>query len=476
MLKTSLFYLGVRGINGVLSVTSVLVLSRMLSAEQYGVYSLALATISVLATTLFQWLAAGVSRLHAAYSDQLPDLICEAYRIFAFIAVIVVILGIIVREMIFPQSEWVIAIIIGVGCIAIGLHSLNLQIANAGLDKRRYALLSTMRAFLAPVLAITAIACGFGANGAVAGFVLGALTSSLFFHARIEFQFHQNSPRARHELITFGLPLVVSLFSTTILDVSDRFIINSFLGAAAVGVYAATYDITQQTIGVALNVFYLAAFPKITRAWESGGAMNAAVTMRKLARSLILMVPVAVGIMIGLSEDLSGLLLGAAIGGSSIGIMPWVATAIALGCIKSYFLDVGLSLQKKTHRLMQITVMMAIINVALNIVLIPIFGLVGAAIATALAFLFGSIMSWMASRRLHLFSVKKAEILMALAMTILMAVMLRLIPSISDILLVSCAFKLVVGMSVYLALIWFLNVVDIREDFKKISTQFSMFK
>lgn len=463
MFKTSLIYLLIRAVNGVLALGTIYILTRILSAEQYGFYALGIAGIGLCASVLFQWIAVAVSRFYAAHLFKPDALLTEAYRLFFRVAgAAMLIAGIFAVWHPVPAATPVLVLSVGVGAVAMGLHSLGVQVANARGQPLRYGLLTASRGALALLGAVLFVQFGFGGVGAVLGMTLACVLSVIFFGARRQTNARHSSPELRRQMVVYGLPLTLTYVATMVVDISDRFMIGWWLGPSAVAGYAASYDLTQQTVGVALNVFFLASFPHITAAWEAGGAPAARQAMRPLSRALLLGAPLVTGIFIGLADDISQVFFGEAVRADAARVMPWVAFAIAVGCFKSYFLDVAFQLAKETHMQLRITVVMAVLNVVLNLMLLPKFGVVGAAMATAAAFLLGAVMSWWAGRRLNVYPTSKRDVLSMVSALLAIVLVLHFAPTGIDGNLFDVAFRLLAGLAGYAAAVLFTNLADVR--------------
>ena len=401
MFRTSAVYFFIRAINGILALTSIYVLTRLLSPEQYGIYALGVAGIGLGSSVLFQWIAVAVARFYSAYVAEPDVLLTEAYRLFTRIAAACTCLTIfflILKPM--PTATPVITLAIGIGTIAMGLHSLGLQIANARGTPISYGLLTASRGALALAFAILFSQAGWGGAGVLFGISLASVISVICFGIRRKTKSRFNSINLRRQIISYGLPLSLTYLANIILDVSDRFMIGWWIDAAAVAGYAAPYDLAQQTVGTALNVLFLSSYPRITRAWESGGMRAANKEIYTLSRTMQFAIPLTVGVFVGFSLDISNIFFGEAIRAEAARVMPWVALAIAVGCFKTYYLDLAFQLVKTTHVQLQITAAMALLNVVLNLFLIPLHGLVGAAMATTIAYFFGALLSWWRGRKL----------------------------------------------------------------------------
>lgn len=412
MFKASLIYFLIRVVNGALALGTIYVLTRILPADQYGFYALGVAGIGLFASILFQWISVSVSRFYATHFTKPDILLNEAYRLFFGVAAMVLVaIPICAAWTPTPAVTPLLALVIGTGAIAMGFHTLAIQVANARDEPFRFGLLTASRGVLVLIGTVAFVRAGFGGVGAVLGVALANLLSVIFFAVRRQSKAPSNSPDLRRQLIAYGLPLTLTYLATVILDVSDRFLIAMWMGTSAVAGYAASYDLTQQTAGALLNVLFLVSYPKITRAWEEGRAPAARKAMLPLSRSMLIGVPLVVGIFIGLAPQISQLFFGEALRPEAANVMPWVAFAIGLSCLKSFFLDIAFQLAKETHMQLRITVAMAALNVVLNLLLMPKFGVVGAAMSTVAAFLSGAVMSWWYGRRIGVYPTVKGEVI-----------------------------------------------------------------
>jgi O-antigen/teichoic acid export membrane protein len=454
MWRHTLQYFLIRAINGVLGLSTIYVLTRLLNAEQYGLYVLGLASINVAASILFQWLNAGIARLSSTYSNAQAVFFDEVQWLFKM----TVIMGLIILIIwLFMKPEKSISaelsISVGVGAITMGAYNMHLQIHNSYLQPLHYGIMSTSRAAFLLAIAGTATWLGLGANGALAGVMISCLLSVYFFgHKFISTdKTRQRSLEVRSKIVSYGAPLALTYAATMVIDVSDRFLIGWWYGPASVGSYAASYDLAQQTIGVILSVFYLAAYPRITKAWETGGSTSALKSIEPLARVLLLAAGTIAGIFIGLSGDIAHFMFGPELRKDATLIMPWIVSAIAIGCIKGYLFDIALQLERRTSTQLRITIAMAAINLALNFALLPTFGILGSAVAATSAFAIGAIVSYFVGKKINVIPPIRVDVIKILLSVAIMILFLRWLAGLwpaGDAGLIFIPFKMAGGIAV----------------------------
>lgn len=447
MFKTSLIYFLIRGANGVVALATIAILTRLFEPSEYGAYALGVAGIALFSSVFFNWITVSVARFYAMHVEAPAILLAESYRRFLQVAGLAILLT--ACFSIWSPIESVsplFAVAVGVGSIAMGWHILELQISNAQSMPSRYGLLTLSRSVFVLVFVIVAYYAGFGSLGAVIGVGLASAASAGAFWRRRQFQLSATNNELRSRLVKYGLPLTFTYLGGMILSVSDRFMIAAWLGAAAAAGYSAAYDIALLTIGTAINVFFLAGYPRVTLAWEEGGAAGARVAMLPLARAVMIGVPLISGIFIGMASDIAWVFLGESIRADAERIIPWVAVAMAIMCLKSYILDIAFQLKKETHMQLRITLLMAAVNVGLNFMLISSYGVLGAAISTVVAFSLGAVLSWSCGRALEIYPATMRDFATMIVAFLAVVLAIQLLPS-GDHSLLLMAARLAIGMA-----------------------------
>jgi O-antigen/teichoic acid export membrane protein len=463
-------YIVVRAINGLLALATVAVLTRLLDPAQYGSYALGMAAVGLLAAVAFQWLNAAVARFYAAHEGAADAFVTEAHVLFGWMAGVALAGGL--AWMLIGSGQQVstasTAIVVAAG-LGLGVHNLHLQIVNARRQPLRYGMITASRGVAALALAIAAVLAGFGADGVLAAFAAACLLSVVLFGARWHWSARPASSDLRRRLASYGAPMALASSSIALLDVADRFFIAWWHGSAAVAGYAAARDFTQQTVGVLLHVFLMAGFPRVTAAWESAGVDAARPAMVPLARGLLLVGPLAVAAFAGMGPEIARLVFGIGVRAEAALVMPWIALAVAVGCVKAYFLDIPLQLGKATGALMRIALAMVALNVALNLALVPRFGSQGAAWSAVAAFAAGAAMSGWQGRRLDVCPPFAADVLKALGALLVAVLAFRWTAGMVEVplslrLVASLAGQALAGTAAYFATAWLLDLCRLRSE------------
>jgi O-antigen/teichoic acid export membrane protein len=260
--------------------------------------------------------------------------------------------------------------------------------------RRRYVFVTMVQAVVGVGVAATLVALGAGATGYFAGLAVGALAALLYSLTSGTF-FAAGAKISRADLrtmLSYGLPLVPSALATWVTFAIDRTLLASMRGLPEVGYYAIASKLAAPLF-MALNAFAIAWIPFIL-------AQPAKRQLELRARA-VTAVACAVGIgfilLLLLAPDVVGLLGGPkfhrslrAVPGVALG---WLAWGIA------FVLATEFMVSRRTRVVALATASAAGANVLLNVILIPPFGFVGAAWATAATFVLLAAIYFVIERR-----------------------------------------------------------------------------
>jgi O-antigen/teichoic acid export membrane protein len=194
------------------------------------------------------------------------------------------------------------------------------------------------------------------------------------------------------EMLRYGVPMMLGWeVSGIILSLGDRYVIQGLLGPGPLGTYAAAYNLCQYVEAVLVTPWGLAILPIYLRLWEESGELR---TRAFLDRSLRYYVLLAMPVVAGLSAIGSDLLTLLASEKYSAGaaVIPYVAAGlIANGAVA--LTGAGVFIGKRTWMVARYVVLSAILNLGLNVLLIPARGIEGAALATLASYM--ALLVWM---------------------------------------------------------------------------------
>jgi O-antigen/teichoic acid export membrane protein len=394
LIRHTLIYGLARGFPAVVSFLALLVYTRLLQPGQYGQLVLVTAGISMAGIILFQWLRLVAARWLPTDVGAQRAWLGQCAALFIVLALFCVLAGGFAVAVV-PWHPWGSFTLFGIFLlISQQWLEMNLKLVTMKLDPGRYALLLGTKSILAFAIGATLAWVGWGAWGPLWGlFVASVVAVPLFGRdlwrgVRLVSPFQPEFPAQ----LRYGLPLIGSFALGWIIASSDRFIIGGVISVDAAGLYAVGYDLAQQGLGVALLVVQIASYPLVVRALEVQGPEEA---RKQLSRNGDLVCGIAfsgAAMLTVLAPFLSGL-VGASYRETTTELLPPVALAAALGGIKAFHFDLAFHLDRRSTPLLLIGLIAASINIVLNFIWIPQYGLLGAAWATVIAFACGIVLS-----------------------------------------------------------------------------------
>lgn len=189
--------------------------------------------------------------------------------------------------------------------------------------------------------------------------------------------------KAVMQFIHYSLPLVPHMFLFWVLNLSDRFFLVHYRNIETAGIYNAAYLFGNMLIvfQVALNFVVL---PEAIRLWEAN-QKYAAFHFLRLLQNLYLITGIFI---VGLFTVAGGALI-EFVGTTEFAVSRTAVFLITSGCLlvgTDQFLRNIFHLYRKTRILPMLFSLSALTNVVINFLLIPKFGIEGAALSTFITF------------------------------------------------------------------------------------------
>lgn len=184
--------------------------------------------------------------------------------------------------------------------------------------------------------------------------------------------------------LRFSIPITLSTMAGMASSRVDRIIIGYFLGATAVGLYSMAYQISIAIL-IYVNPIRETFFPEFSSLFDAGDLDACGRYLREGIRwFLLIALPSAGGMYLIGSDVIAILTAGAGIPGAAL--MFLLALGMAANGIGKIY-GVILKAAEETDRRAIYTGIGAVANVLLNLLVVPVFGIAGAATATLLTYL-----------------------------------------------------------------------------------------
>ncbi|MDO5102172.1 MAG: oligosaccharide flippase family protein [Lautropia sp.] len=185
-------------------------------------------------------------------------------------------------------------------------------------------------------------------------------------------------------LLAFSLPLVAMELSSVMLSLGDRVLIERLMDTASLGIYSAPYNLCDYIGAVLVMAFTGAVTPMVLRLWaDEGEKATQDFLQRVFHLYLLFAIPMVAGVS-AVAEPLLALVASEKYR-SGASIIPWVISGIALQGLFPVA-SAGLQIQKRSAFILLAILSAAVLNIVLNLLLIPHAGIDGAAVATFLGY------------------------------------------------------------------------------------------
>jgi O-antigen/teichoic acid export membrane protein len=197
------------------------------------------------------------------------------------------------------------------------------------------------------------------------------------------------------QMLAFGVPFFPVILSAWFIEASDRYLLGLFRSHAEVGYYVLGYKVAQ-VMQIALAAFSMGWAPLRYKIFERPDA-------KQLYRILTSHYVVGAGLLtvaLGVFARETVAIIAPPSYAPAASIVPWIAFGYALNGL--YLMMVtGMGVVKRTVPMAWIVTVAAAVNIGINIVLIPIWGMKAAAVTTVLANVIMVAGSWFYSQRVY---------------------------------------------------------------------------
>lgn len=365
----------------------MLVAARVLGREDFGAFAYAL-SFGLLVATLPSWgfdteLITRGSREPAQVGRLLTTVL--GLRLLVGLPVTVVAGGAGLLGRPGPEARLALVLVLVASVVDV-FGDAGRAVAGALQDQRGVARALVVQRLLGCLLAVAAMGAGLGLVGLSAAYLLGTLSGA----AGVAVAVRRLGVRldraglAREQLRGFASgSVLVGVHSVAAMALFrlDAVLLGALVGDAEVGLYAAAYRLLETVLFVAFAVSR-GVFPVLSA--EATPAKVRYGLEQSLAVTALVYVPFAAVLLLR-PEALLALLYGEAYAGEGATVLQLLAVAPLVYAL-SYLTGYALIAVDRTRRLVQVTLGATVLNLGLNLALVPREGARGAALATTATF------------------------------------------------------------------------------------------
>ncbi len=405
MAKDTIIYILAKGIEGVVGILTLSVMTQLFSPEQMGRYSNINIAVTTIAMFAIQWLVQSVLRYINKYdiSNEQEKFFTTVFTAWLKVNIIIVFFGvlalIVINSGAFSNTEfsgflevYTPELIFCALLMFITYNTAQLMISMlAAIRKAKTNLFISAFSVIGKIALIYFLATNYGKRIEwifISYAVFDGITSVIgIFKLKIYkyINIKNSSPEILADLKAYGIPLMGNLIATSVLNKSDIYIITGFKGEAEAGIYQTNYSIIASAFTLLSAAVMRGSYPTILRTWSEGKKELSANLISDAVRMfLIISVPAVIGV-ICVSETAASVLFEESyIEGHFV--MGWVAAGMMLLGLTEYSIKPW-ELNAKTKSIFYRSLIGGIVNIVINIIFVPLFGYIAAAVSTFIGFL-----------------------------------------------------------------------------------------
>lgn len=404
MWKQMLGYIPVNLANIIISFGTIAILTRLLDGAEFGRYALAIASMHFIHMVVFTWVEASMARFYARAErrGELASHLKTSYAAAIAMGIIglPILMALIYVLPITPTMKTLLAFAFASTCLTL-VYNIGIEAHKAAHRIGRFSAIHSTQSLLGFSMGIILILTTPLREvapfvGIIVGNILALLIDLPFMLKRAKGgKIEKDRTRA---YFAYGMPICFSLMLAYILSQGDLFFINHYMGNLSVGEYNAGYNLANRSLDVLFVWIAMAVTPIAITTLEQDGLEKTKEILKSYGEFLLLIIlPAATGI--ALVAEPAGFVLGESVRAEAVKIMPWIAFAGVMNGFITYYAQRAFMLSRKTGTLAATMVLPVLINVGLNIWLIPIHGLKGAVWATLIAYGVGLVLTLAVARR-----------------------------------------------------------------------------
>lgn len=370
-----------------------IVIARAYSPGVYGEFTMGLAVMTIATTLAMVGLNQGIPRFVSRYDDD------REKRGIWFVAIIwASACAVVVAAVLYLNLDRIAVLLFGTHppiaflrlfVLAIPLNVVLLIGVGTlrGLENTRYKVYAEdiLRPSSRLLLVLVFIASGYGIVAVGWAYVASVVLSLLVTYCLVNRLLPLVGPvrTHTHKLITYSLPLILTMLLTVLLTQTDTLMLGYFRSSRQVGFYNAAYPLSNALLLI-ISAFGYLYLPQVSRLDAEEKRGEIASTYRLITKWGYVVTFPAFAAFVAFPSDIVSMFFGAnyAPGGIALAVLSiGFFTSAAAGRNRATLLAFGDNTPVLVADASTIT-----LNVALNLALIPRYGFVGTAVATTCAY------------------------------------------------------------------------------------------
>lgn len=377
---------------GLIGIIFLPILTRNLPIADYGMWVQLTVTVNLLTTLILMGLPSySMVRFLAGEKDKK-----KIQNGFYSIAFVILITGLLMSSILFVFNDQISQILFAGNIFIVKILSLILIFSSLNIhfqyyfitfqQIKRYSLFICFKSITFILFVSSFVWLDRGIIGAATGYLCNEILFFLIIFLVIFLEIGVTFPKFTKlkEYLQLSVPTIPGSLSSWIVNSSDRYLIGILLGITAVGYYSPGY-VLGNIVGMFASPITSILTSAISKSYNEKKEEEVTDLLQySLKFFLVISIPATIGLSV-LSKPLLIILSTQDIALNGYLITPFVAVAFLLLGLNNIIVNI-IILKKKTKIIGIIWLFAALVNLILNLLLIPIFGILGSAIATLIAY------------------------------------------------------------------------------------------
>jgi O-antigen/teichoic acid export membrane protein len=381
LLRQSSLYFAARILPAVLGFAGVAVYTRYLDPASVGSYALLLSIAMLTSGIGFGWLRVAGFRMVSGASGIEPEMAATLCILFLGMTPLVVVGEAVALRLLQPgltPATFYLSIAVTIAYSWFDLCTTTLQ---ARMKVASYGIFTLARSLVSVPLSLALIFAGWKTDALLCGFLGGnltALAASGMWRPGLRGSFDR---RLVASLFHFGWPNSAMTVVFNLAATFQRYVIVISAGAAGLGIFSVAGVFSQQTVGTLISCVAAAGQPLAYKARDRG---DAAALRKQLSENAQLIFGIALPCGAGLAalaEPISHHFLGVKFQSASL-TMALLAIVAVIDNVRVSYIDQAFEITLNMRPLTVIMSISAAVLAGASVLLIPRYGVAGAAVAT----------------------------------------------------------------------------------------------
>jgi O-antigen/teichoic acid export membrane protein len=393
---TGLLYLSARASSAAGNLLAVAIFSRLAGPAEYGHYVFIFAWSLIVYGFGAQWIRFAYFGVY--HLDRFGEYVAALARLLAaglaMVALVLVAIGC------FGLFEAGFLVAVFALVCGIAVYEAAFEVARTLLNARGASLSMILRTVLMVGLGSFTLYLGGGARGlalaiAVAHLIAAAPSLATFSRPRWS---HSSRAAALH-IVSYGWPLLLSFGVTAVGQSIDRLLLAHYLGLATLGPYGVVADVLRQSFTVVGEAIILSLVTVAKTQANRGDAAGANQTLQKAFNACLAAATFGAAFFIVFGDAVLRVVLQPDFVAPMQDLIPIFAIAFAFTTMRNFYFAQVIYFTNASYLELIVALLFLGVSTALSVVMVPLYGPRGAALALMIACIFACVTFMLLGRR-----------------------------------------------------------------------------